>query len=92
MIKNSTRKEAEAFLQEVFERHRQRHFKNAMDMSVQYAKARSFATRLKRIAIARGIFKDEREWSQHYQAPHSRTYRFVCGHCGKPSKLVRVIE
>jgi hypothetical protein len=91
MLKGQSVKEAEEFMQHVFAQHRQRVYKNGLDMALSNRrKVGSFATRLGRIAVKKGVFASAAEWKAHFTDPHVRSYRYVCASCAKPVKLVRV--
>jgi hypothetical protein len=77
----STPREVEARLVEIVERHKAHSFRNALDLADRYNMPRSFASRLMRESITRGLFKDAASWKQFFTQPNARTYRYRCPKC-----------
>ena len=76
MLKGQSVKEAEADMLRVFEAHRQRTYKNGLDMALKNGKkVGSYATRLGRLAVKKGVFASAAEWKAHFTDPHARPER-----------------
>jgi hypothetical protein len=77
----STPKEVEDRLAEIVECHKAYAFRNALDLADHYSMPRSFARRIMRESIHRGLFKDSAAWKQFFTKPHARAYRYRCPRC-----------